>query len=123
MGTTAKVMQSKRDRLAQAFHVTGITQLIGALPKQPSLIVLNYHRIGGSTTTLYDSCVFSATEEEFDGQLRFLKSHFEVVGLQEAVEIAAGRAKTAGAAVLITFDDGYLDNYQLAFPILRSHSL
>jgi peptidoglycan/xylan/chitin deacetylase (PgdA/CDA1 family) len=46
------------------------------------------------------------------------------VTLEEALRfIEGGGGKTSRCRVLITFDDGYLDNYQLAFPILRAHGV
>jgi peptidoglycan/xylan/chitin deacetylase (PgdA/CDA1 family) len=86
-------------------------------------MVLNYHRIGNPLNTLYDPSVFSATAEGFDEQLRFLKKLVHVATLEEAIEMAE-RPRTPGRpSVLLTFDDGYLDNYQLAFPVLSSNSL
>jgi len=97
----------------------GFTSLCEQLSKRPSLIVLNYHRIGTPDNTQYDPGVFSATPEQFERQVHYLKQHFEIVTLDEAVDMVRGKTRFR-SSVLLTFDDGYLDNYQLAFPILRS---
>jgi len=86
-------------------------------------MVLNYHRIGDSSETPYDSGTFSASADEFDAQITYLKRRFHMIGLEEACEIVAGRQAPAGTSILITFDDGYLDNYTVAFQILRSHNV
>jgi hypothetical protein len=43
------------------------------LPQTPSLIVLNYHRIGNREPTPFDGQLFSATAEEFRRQVDYLK--------------------------------------------------
>ncbi|MGC1414305.1 MAG: polysaccharide deacetylase family protein [Candidatus Acidiferrum sp.] len=83
------------------------------------MIILNYHRIGNADETLFDSGVFSATAEQFDSQITYLKRRFHMATLEEVFAMMGGDAPQ-GTSVLITFDDGYLDNYTLAFPILRS---
>jgi peptidoglycan/xylan/chitin deacetylase (PgdA/CDA1 family) len=102
------------------FAVTGLTRFLELMPKRRQLIIMSYHRIGDAARTDYDSGVFSATAEEFDNQISYFKRHFHLVNLEEARGIVDGSAPP-GASVLITFDDGYLDNYTVAFPILRSH--
>lgn len=109
---------SKRDRLALFCRIAGVTALLESFPKRRSLLVLNYHRVGDKRQTPYDPGTFSATGEEFSDQVTYLKRHFPIVSLPEALEIVAGKAGR-GTAVLITFDDGYLDNYSVAFPVLR----
>jgi peptidoglycan/xylan/chitin deacetylase (PgdA/CDA1 family) len=101
----------------------GVRALLSALPKRAALIVFNYHRIGDSQSTLYDPDVFSATGEALEDQIGFLKKNLPLIGLEEAVGIATGKRSLTTALGLITFDDGYKDNYDLAFPILRSHNV
>jgi peptidoglycan/xylan/chitin deacetylase (PgdA/CDA1 family) len=84
-------------------------------------MVLNYHRIGDAEKTPYDPGTFSATTRQFDEQVAWLKKRFPIVSLPEAVQIATGKQPIRRTHVLITFDDGYLDNYQEAFPVLRGH--
>jgi peptidoglycan/xylan/chitin deacetylase (PgdA/CDA1 family) len=112
-------MHGKREILARVCSVTGFTSLFERLRKHRSIIVLNYHRIGNPDETQYDPGVFSATAEEFEWQLRYLKRYFEIATLDEAVAMVKGE-KPLRPSVLITFDDGYRDNYELAFPRLRT---
>lgn len=112
----------KRELLSRAFAATRFTQVLELLPQRRVLIVLTYHRIGDPMKTPYDSGVFSATADELDEHITHLKKRFHMVTPEEAVVIACGAGPTQ-ASVLITFDDGYLDNYEEAFPVLKSQGV
>lgn len=112
-------MRGKQELLASFCSWTGLTRVLESLPQRRALIILNYHRIGNADETLFDSGVFSATAEQFDSQITYLKRRFHMATLEEVFAMMGGDAPQ-GTSVLITFDDGYLDNYTLAFPILRS---
>lgn len=117
------MISGKRELLARGLYWSGIAALLARLPARDSLLVLNYHRIGNADEDLFDPEVFSATGDEFDEQISYLKRHFSIVTLAEAQAFCAGtlRESRPQCRVLITFDDGYLDNYKVAYPILRSH--
>src|SRR5688500_11859829 len=88
-----------------------------------SLTVVNYHRIDDPYRKDFDSFKpnVSATPQDFDRQLAYLRRWFNVVSLKDVVEWLDGRKELPPYAALITFDDGYLDNYTAAFPILRKY--
>jgi len=84
------------------------------------LYCFNFHRIGKPEDTPFDPCVFSCDSKEFKKHLTFLKSNFKIVTLDEINTIIKQKTTVNEKIALITFDDGYLDNYELAFPILKS---
>lgn len=88
------------------------------------MLVLSYHRIGDPQGDLFDPDLFSATPDQLDAQLSYLNRHVSLVTIEEALRfIEGGGERTSRCRALITFDDGYLDNYQLAFPILPAHGV
>ncbi|WP_017460535.1 polysaccharide deacetylase family protein [Dyella ginsengisoli] len=86
------------------------------------LRILAYHRV----ITLpdpelfeFDLEVVSASAERFREQMLLLRRKFHPISLGEVVRrIEAGQPMPRNA-VAVTFDDGYDDNYRVAFPILR----
>jgi len=116
-------MRGKREFVASVCAATGISRLIEAMPRRPLLMILTYHRIGNADETLFDSGTFSCTAEKFDGQIESLKRRYRMATLEETLEMLSGSASLSEPAVLITLDDGYIDNYQVAFPILRRHGV
>jgi peptidoglycan/xylan/chitin deacetylase (PgdA/CDA1 family) len=115
----------KREWLARALFRSGASFLLSQLPERDTLLVLNYHRIGNADEDLFDRGVFSATAEQFNDQIAYLKQHVSLLTLEEALSFVDGTGtdKARRCRVLITFDDGYLDNYNIAFPILRSNGV
>lgn len=99
----------------------GVTRLLELRKAQPGLLVLNHHRIGDRNCTRFDRELFSASTEEFEQQVRYLKRFFPVVGGEELAHLAHARKPLDRLYAAITFDDGYLDNYTTAFPILRAY--
>ena len=77
------------------------------------LIVLYYHRI--LPFKGYDIDIST-----FEWQLSFLKKRFDIVGAEVLKKIKNGE-KLKKSSVLITFDDGYADNYVYAYPILKKY--
>jgi len=115
----------KRELLARGLLWSGASFMLSQLPAKDMLVVLNYHRIGNPDDDLFDPGVFSATADQFNDQVSYLKRHVSPVTLEEGLSFIDGtkNADRPRCRVLITFDDGYLDNYQIAYPILRSHGI
>jgi len=104
----------------RALARTGLGRIIGAMAPWSGVLGLNYHRVGEANGSLFDHGLWSASAEAFDRQVRFLKQHTDIVGPGDLPRV---RRKGRGRFVILTFDDGYRDNYDLAFPILRSHGV
>lgn len=115
----------KRELLARGLLWSGASFLLSQLPARDSLLVLNYHRIGNAEDDLFDPGVFSATADQFNEQIAYLKRHLSLITLEEALAFISGTYKEESrrCRVLVTFDDGYLDNYEIAYPILRTHGV
>lgn len=52
-----------------------------------------------------------------------LAADYKVVSLADLIEARMKRARLPDNAVIITFDDGYASNYELAYPILKEFDL
>jgi len=59
----------------------------------------------------------------FKSHLRVLKQDYQVLSLKEVIKRLKGHIPFSERDVLITFDDGYLDNYQFATPLLLDAGL
>ncbi|MGH7201119.1 MAG: polysaccharide deacetylase family protein [Planctomycetaceae bacterium] len=113
------LLPAKRDLAVRALDATGLNRLLSRLGTWHGLLVLNYHRIGTPGRSPFDRDLWSAAADEFDRQLAHLKEHFDLVGLDDLGDVLHRRS---GRHVMLTFDDGYRDNYEIAFPVLRRHA-
>jgi len=77
------------------------------------VMVFLYHRVSDS----YRDWV-TVGIEQFDQHIRFLADNYPIVSVHD---LLAGTIPRQGPVVAITFDDGYLDNYENAAPILLKH--
>ena len=90
-----------------------------------TLTVLNYHRIDDPYCEDFSTFKpnVSALPEMFDLQMEYLARHYNIVSaIQVAAWVTEGHPLPPRSA-LITFDDGYYDNYKNAYPILRKRNL
>lgn len=99
---------------------SGLLSLLGRALRWSGVLVLNYHRVGNGNESLFDRGLWSADAETFTEQVQFCKSQLDVITPDDIPRVLAqGRGRYA----LITFDDGYRDNYETAFPILKAEGV
>lgn len=91
------------------------------IPGWHGVLVLNYHRVGDHEGQHWDHTLWSASAEAFDEHLAMLAHDAEVIGPAD-LEPAIANARR-GRRVMLTFDDGYRDNFELAYPLLLRHRL
>ena len=59
----------------------------------------------------------------FREQIAFMKSNFNIVTMEQVLEAISTKEKLPEKALLLTFDDGYADNYNVALPILEEYGV
>ena len=81
----------------------------------PKLSILIFHRVHARADTLFP---YEPDAINFERLMRFVAASFRVMSLAEA---AAGlaRGELPARALVVTFDDGYADNAEVALPILQ----
>lgn len=84
---------------------------------EPGLTVLCYHAIKDGPAKGYD-----VSEKTFRKQLEFLKRNGnQTISLEQFVQWKSGRMRLPSKAVLISFDDGDVSNYDKAYPVLKGY--
>jgi peptidoglycan/xylan/chitin deacetylase (PgdA/CDA1 family) len=80
--------------------------------------VLMYHKV-----VTNNSDFLSVTTAQFEAQLAYLKSkNYQFITAQNLLDFYIDNKPLPTKPLLITFDDGYLNNLELAYPILKKHS-
>ena len=94
------------------------------MAQRKQAIVLTYHRVieKWDRTLDYSQSGMVVTPDTFHHQLAFLKKHFNIVPLSYFID-RTPNTQYPKPLCAITFDDGWRDNYEIAFPILRKHGL
>jgi peptidoglycan/xylan/chitin deacetylase (PgdA/CDA1 family) len=83
---------------------------------QNRAVILMYHSVSPDTDYF-----MNVEPKNFEKQMMFLaSSKREVISLSELVRRLTMKERL-GSSVVITFDDGYRDNYEIAFPILKKY--
>ncbi len=97
--------------------------LAWSVRRAPTLLVLMYHRVlpANHPERAFEQPGMFVSPETLDLHLSVLKQHFELVHLDDWVKAATARQSLPRLACAITFDDGWRDNYDYAFPVLREH--
>ena len=81
--------------------------------------VLNYHQVNDKFIT-----PLTMTTADFESQMKYLKDEgYHSISQEQFSAYMNGTGKLPEKPVLITFDDGYIDNYECAYPIMKKYDM
>ncbi len=118
-----------RERLRQVLNggVDFISILVHPSSKswgRSQVRILLYHRVCDLPSTKDSMADLNVPPVLFAQQMAFLSQNgFKVITLEQLIDYKDENIKPPARGVIITFDDGYQDNYFNAFPILKKYGL
>ena len=100
-------------------HELGLAEALARGPERP--LILGYHRVVDDLANVArDENPSQLTSAEmFERHLDVVGQHFRFASLDEIGEHLATGAPFTERVAAVTFDDGYRDNYEFAFPVLK----
>jgi len=78
------------------------------------ILCLLYHRVNPVNDPIFKLTV---SPENFDKHMQYIRSHFPILRFEE------NWTEYSTDSVVVTFDDGYADNYEYALPILEKYHI
>ena len=82
--------------------------------------ILAYHSINTQSNSIQS---MAQDVKNFEHQMRYLKDNFRVISLTDLCRLLKNGKGLPKNSVVITFDDGYRDNYLNAYPILKKYKI
>ncbi len=114
---------------ALALHYSGAQDLISTVQRRAvggvRVLILSYHRVVGNYRLESERGLptLNIARDTFRKHLEVLCESHQVTRLDDALEVLGGRRAARRDLAVITFDDGYRDVYENAFPVLRDMKL
>lgn len=109
--------------LQRSLHYSGLASLYPRLWRPEGFLALMYHSVADSARAPYLAPGSAIPADIFERQLRLLRRTCNVISLAAAVDCQLSGREPPANAVVITFDDGYLDNFDVAAPLLAKYGL
>lgn len=95
---------------------------LALLPPAKGIPVLEYHEIGEPDDPA--SKAYSVPAEAFSAQLDYLQEQgYTTISMLDFMKAKKGKAELPEKPIILTFDDGYEDNYTTMLPILEAHGM
>lgn len=89
-------------------------------PAMPQLPVLMYHKVSDDGSKDY----LTIPSEMLERQFHYLQRHgFTPILLSQLVDFVKRRKPLPDNPILITFDDGYRNNYTVMYPLLKKYGM
>lgn len=108
------MIKKKFLKFAKQYYYNWLKIKNGVL-KRPPILVLMYHRVDNESDKKMEQ--FTVSLSNFEQQMQWIKTHFPVIKLKE------NWSTVKKASVVITFDDGYANNFINALPILEKYNI
>ena len=83
-------------------------------------LILTYHNVVRKPQVPF--CWSALSEKSFLEQIRFLKKYYNVIHLSSLVDMIRSGKPLEETLAAITFDDGFMNNYEIAYPILKQYN-
>lgn len=105
----------------------GLFSGIGVVSKtgrgsQKQATILIYHSVIPRSSEFTRGLGVSMSPKTFERQMIYLSQHYTILALRDLVQALEQRVVPENA-IVITFDDGFYDNYEFAWPILQCYSI
>jgi peptidoglycan/xylan/chitin deacetylase (PgdA/CDA1 family) len=101
----------------------GASALCNKAYNRNGALILLYHSVPGPEAQTWVDPRYAVSPSTFESQMRFLAAHRHVISMTELVQALRRRDPVKRGSVVITFDDGYRDNLEVAAPILARYGL
>ena len=110
-----------KESVAFILFIPGIIFLKVFGHKKNKLFILNYHNFSkyNNYRVKRGNMLETGYSKNFENQIKFLNKYFNFCYPEKYFS----KKGTSDINILITFDDGYKDNYDVAFPILKKHNI
>lgn len=114
-----------RVAISYALFYLGLLRLWQWWVLRGKVVVLMYHRVLSAADTVRTGSHpgVVVTRESFSRQMALLKRRFVVLTLEAFTRHLAERRPFPDSSCVITFDDGWKDNFTNAWPVLRQYGL
>jgi peptidoglycan/xylan/chitin deacetylase (PgdA/CDA1 family) len=107
--------------LSIALYYSGLLSLY-RMKRKRKVIFLTYHRVRpDDTTDIKKGELQILSKGNFERHISYLSRHCNIISLGEFVGMVKSRRKFPKNSVVITFDDGYKDNFTNAYPVLKKY--
>lgn len=83
--------------------------------------ILMYHNLCSNYQEAHRNLAISA--DDFERHIRHVKRFYNVISLSALVQAIRDKKQFPDFSVVITFDDGYRNNFTLAYPILKKYQV
>lgn len=107
-------------QIKNLFYLTNLHALLKKIYKSKHPTILRYHSVGSDGELICNS--ISVSIKSFEKQVRYFSKNFNVVTMDVLIDCLSKKKNFPQNALVLTFDDGYADNY-LAAQILYKYGL